>query len=90
VGDWQYQKRWSTKPVIRAILEKLIQSEDARAMFQRNGCNQSVNGGQRDALATCQAVDRGRSAVRFSPFGLQHVPFAQKAFNSAGVPGNAL
>src|ERR1035441_8206982 len=54
--------------------EVVIQGEDARAMFKRNGCDQGVNGGQRDAFSTRRAVDRGRSAVRFEPFGLQHVP----------------
>src|ERR1019366_7327515 len=33
--------------------EVVIQSEDARAMFKRNGCDQGVNGGgQRDAFST--------------------------------------
>src|SRR5208337_129112 len=91
---------WEEHPVSEAVKhqasdqrdpgEVLVEGKNGSAVLEGNGCNQGVNGCERDAFAARCPVDRSRGAIGLEASGLEHVPLCEKPLNTAGVPGEPL
>ena len=78
--------QYSSNPVILAILNKSLSSVNTLTpVFEGKGCNEGVDGRERDASRPCCTVNCGRFAIGFKSLGLQHVPLCQEPLNRARV-----